>query len=135
MSRPQRLNTFCHATASALCHDLPVWVEVGRTTRPAPKMPTHSYCISLVMPLVDGSIAWPTRNHRTETNQERPQRSKAFHGLAAVSGTGLGADLVYFATSHPFEELEKQPFCFPSWQCLAMAAATLVAKVRRATSL
>jgi len=40
-------------------------------------------------------------------------QSKALHGLAAVSGTGLGADLVYFATPHPFEELEKTAFLLP----------------------
>ena len=35
------------------------------------------------------------------------QGSKAFDGLGAASGTGLGADLVCLATPHPFEELEK----------------------------
>ena len=35
------------------------------------------------------------------------QGSKAFDGLGAVSGTGLGTDLVCLATPHPFEEFEK----------------------------
>ena len=77
MSRPQRLNTFCHATASALCHELPVWVEVGRTTRPAPKMPAHSYCISLVMPLVGGSIAWADQEPQ-DRNEPRASSAEGF---------------------------------------------------------
>ena len=40
-----------------------------------------------------------------------PKRTKSV--LSAPLCLGLGADLVYFATPHPFEELEKTAFLLP----------------------